>query len=76
MPISKFKARCLAVIDRVHKTGEPILITRHGEPIAQVVPAPPPEPKHAWLGCMRGKGRILGDLLEADFSDEWEANRS
>jgi prevent-host-death family protein len=42
MSISKFKATCLAVLERVRKTGEPLLITKHGVPIAQVLPAPPP----------------------------------
>lgn len=73
MPISVFKARCLAVLERVRKTGRPVLITRRGQPIAQVVPAPPPEPEDAWLGCMRERGAVLGDLLDADYADEWEA---
>ena len=36
--ISKFKAECLAILDRVNKTREPVLITRFGKPIAEVVP--------------------------------------
>jgi antitoxin (DNA-binding transcriptional repressor) of toxin-antitoxin stability system len=34
--ISKFKATCLAVLERVRKTGEPILVTRFGHPIAEI----------------------------------------
>ena len=45
--ISKFKATCLAVLERVRKTGESLLITKHGVPIAQVLPAPPPPPPAA-----------------------------
>lgn len=41
--ISKFKATCLAVLDRVAQTREPILITRRGTPIAKIVP-PTPSP--------------------------------
>ena len=37
IPISKFKARCLAILERVRRTGKPILITRFGEPVAEVV---------------------------------------
>ena len=38
--ISEFKAKCLALVDMVKKTGQPLLITKRGEPIAQVVPPP------------------------------------
>ncbi len=38
--ISDFKARCLAILDRVKKTGQPVIVTRRNEPIAQVVPPP------------------------------------
>ena len=38
--ISRFKATCLAVLAKVKRTGKPILVTRKGEPIAQVMPPP------------------------------------
>jgi prevent-host-death family protein len=41
--ISKFKATCLSVLDRVSKTKKPILVTKFGKPVAQVVPPPIPE---------------------------------
>ena len=36
--ISEFKAKCLAVIERVRSTKKPIRITRVGKPVAEVVP--------------------------------------
>jgi len=36
--ISKFKATCLAVLKRVRETGEPVLVTRFGQPIARIEP--------------------------------------
>lgn len=72
--ISKFKATCLAVLERVRRTRKPVLVTRFGAPVAQVVPPPPaPRPKR-WLGDLAGTGRILGDIV-APASDErdWEA---
>ena len=39
IPISQFKATCFALLAKVKRTGRPILVTRNGEPIAQVVPA-------------------------------------
>ncbi|MBW2337861.1 MAG: type II toxin-antitoxin system Phd/YefM family antitoxin, partial [Deltaproteobacteria bacterium] len=36
IPISKFKATCLRLLDNVNKTGKSIIVTRNGEPIALV----------------------------------------
>ena len=71
--ISKFKATCLAVLDQVGRTGKPVLITRFGKPVAEIVPPPKP-PDGAWLGVMRNQGTILGDLIDPVASaEEWEA---
>ena len=73
--ISEFKATCLAVLARVGRTGNPVLVTRFGKPVAQVVPPPKP-PKQNWLGSMRGEGTILGDLVEPVVTpEEWEVLR-
>ena len=62
MAISKFKATCLAVLERVRRTGQPLRITRFGKPVADIVP-PAPEPKRrSWLGSMRGTAKIKGDI--------------
>jgi len=72
--ISEFKATCLAVLDRVNRTGQSILVTRRGEPIAQVTPPPPEARPQSWLGCMAGKARITGDVIAPAAEDsEWEA---
>lgn len=74
--ISKFKATCLAVLDRVGRTGQPVLITRFGKPVAEITP-PTQMPTDAWLGAMRGQGSIVGDLIEpAAGPDDWEALNS
>jgi len=62
MPISKFKATCLAVIEDVRRTGKPVRITRFGKPVAEVVPARPLK-RASWLGCMADSGEILGDIV-------------
>lgn len=74
--ISKFKATCLALLDRVNKTGEPLLITKRGKPVAQVTPPPPPEPpKKSAFGCMAGTAKILGDIVEPLGEEDWEVYR-
>lgn len=75
--ISKFKATCLAVLERVRQTGRPIVVTKYGEPIAEVVP-PTPEPRDGdWLGALRGSVRYLGDIVApAGDPEDWEVLRT
>lgn len=71
LSISEFKATCLAVLERVRVTGEPILITRHGQPIAEVVPPRLTEQPHrGFLGRLRGTAKIAGDITESTLTDE------
>jgi prevent-host-death family protein len=73
MPISTFKATCLAVLERVCRTGQPVLVTKRGAPVAQIVP---PSPPGTWLGSMRGTAQIVGDVVEpVAGATEWEALR-
>ena len=77
IPISKFKATCLALLNKVKRTGKPILVTRKGEPIAQILPPPPPEKPKTWLGSFQTSGKIVGDIVEPAIAEsEWEALRS
>ena len=77
MQISKFKATCLAVLDRVGKTRNPVLVTRFGKPVAQIVPPPPLDRRGDWLDCMKGRGRIVGDVVApAAVPSEWEVLES
>jgi antitoxin (DNA-binding transcriptional repressor) of toxin-antitoxin stability system len=73
--VSKFKATCLSVLQRVNKTRKPVVITRFGVPIAEIGP-PPAEPKRRILGFMAGSGKILGDIVgPTTTDDEWDALR-
>jgi antitoxin (DNA-binding transcriptional repressor) of toxin-antitoxin stability system len=71
--ISKFKATCLAVLERVRKTGQPIRVTRFGQVIAEIKPPSLPQPLRRF-GHHIGSGVILGDIVSpiGDESD-WEA---
>jgi len=75
--ISKFKATCLAVLERVRRTRTPVLVTRFGEPVAEVIPPSPPERPRRWLGALTGTGRIQGDIVApAGDETDWEVLRS
>ena len=56
---SDFKARCLALIDRVRERGEPITITKRGRVVARLVPAAD-EDDRPWQR-LRGTARWIGD---------------
>jgi prevent-host-death family protein len=72
--ISKFKATCLAVLERVRRTGKPVRVTRFGEAVAEVVPpSPESRPRH-WIGSMKGTGFTKGEIISPALrTDEWEA---
>jgi prevent-host-death family protein len=73
--ISEFKAKCLAILDQVQKTKEPIRVTRRGRPIAEVSP-PKPNDNRDWMGSMKGRMEILGDIVSpASNEDDWEVLR-
>jgi prevent-host-death family protein len=61
--ISEFKAKCLALLERVRQTKKPLRITRFGKPVAEVVPASPDAGAGAWIGSMKDSMQILGDIV-------------
>jgi prevent-host-death family protein len=72
--VSEFRATCLSVIERVRQTGQPVLITKHGEPVAELVPARPQAKgkRQGFLGSMRGTASLAGDIVSPVLSeDEW-----
>ncbi len=76
MAISTFKATCLAVLQRVRKTRRSVLITRFGEPVAEVVPPPASPLPENWIGSMQSSGRITGDIVSPAAAEaDWEALR-
>ena len=76
MAISKFKATCLAVLQRVKRTGKPVVVTRFGKPIAEVVPPSSQGKAQAWIGSFQSRGRIKGDIVSPAAEErDWEALR-
>lgn len=74
--VSKFKATCLAALDRVRATGRPLRVTRFGKPLADVVPPRAAAPGPSWLGAMRGRGRLHDDLIApVEDTSAWQALR-
>jgi len=74
LSVSTFKATCLAVLERVRRTGRPVLITKHGQPLAEVLPPSAQAGAADWIGSMRDTARIRGDIVRpASEPEDWEA---
>jgi len=71
--VSDFKARCLAVLDRIHSDGEPVLVTRRGKPLVRVIPATERASNPRKLGTLAGEASARGEIVHTDSSNEWES---
>ena len=65
---AEFKAKCLAIIDRVHERGEAVTITKRGKVVARLVPAGDEDEK-PWLRA-RGKLVRYDDPFRPVFNDD------
>jgi prevent-host-death family protein len=68
---TEFKARCLELMDQVAATGNPLLITKRGRPVARLVPVEV-RPRSI-VGALRGTVRIQGDIV-SPLDVRWEAS--
>lgn len=60
--ISEFKAKCLAILDEISRTGEGVTILKRGKPIARVLPPTPGQGAYPQLE-LRGTVEVLGDIV-------------
>lgn len=68
LSVSKFKATCLAVLDEVSRKKKKIIITKHGKPIAEIVPV-----NHENKDIpLKETVTFLGDILAPVAQDDWE----
>ena len=70
MPAGQFKAQCLAIMDQVSKSGEPMVITKHGKPVVKLIPAE--DRADDIFDSMKGKFRIVGDIVGPVFAEDWK----
>jgi prevent-host-death family protein len=67
VPAAKFKEQCLALLDRVDPEG--IIITKHGRPVAKLVPVHTDSAN--LIGSFKGKIKIKGNILTTGI--KWDA---
>ena len=68
---SEFKAKCLARMDEVARTGESVVITKNGEPLVELAPLKA-KPKKDAFGILKGELEIVGDIM-SPIDVEWDA---
>jgi prevent-host-death family protein len=70
MAAGAFKANCLAIMDEVQSKRVTVVITKHGKPVAKLVPVAPQVDDI--FGFLRGKITIVGDVVSPALSPrEW-----
>jgi prevent-host-death family protein len=77
---TEFKSKCLALLDEIEEQGGTITVTKRGRPVATLGPVlkTGPAPKKKWkspIGILEGKVKILGDIVNFETTDLWEALR-
>jgi prevent-host-death family protein len=65
-----FKAKCLKLLDDVADSRESLIITKHGKPVAKLVPMPP---ETTIFGAMANSVRQEHDIV-SPLDDDWEAS--
>lgn len=68
MAAGAFKANCLAVMDEVQAKHETVVITKHGKPVAKLVPVY--KDADEIYNFLSGKGAITGDVVSPAISPE------
>lgn len=68
----EFKAKCLRLMDEVAETGQSIVITKNGTPVAKLAPVKR-KPK-TLFGALKGAVSARGDII-APVDVEWDAAR-
>jgi prevent-host-death family protein len=72
---TQFKADCLKLIDAMNASGEPVIVTRHGKPVAKLVPMPS-QKEASIFGSMRDSILGYGDIVSpAADPEDWDALR-
>jgi prevent-host-death family protein len=70
MPAGVFKTNCLAVMDEVQSKRVTVVITKHGKPVAELVPIN--TDKDEIFGFLAGKGKVTGDVVSPALTpEEW-----
>lgn len=67
----EFKAKCLAIMDEVARSRNPVIVTKHGKPVVKIIPAEEIDKNRKPLkGCVV----YMGDVI-SPVGEQWEAEK-
>ena len=70
--LANFKQDIYGIIQSIVHSHKPVMISDKGKYLVKIVPIPYSEPD-SWLGCMSGKGKIIGYIISpAEDTDNWK----
>jgi prevent-host-death family protein len=72
VPAGEFKAKCLGLLDEVAATGQTLVVTKHGKPVARIVPAQD-QPVEELRKSLRRSVLFEGDVL-SPIDEKWDAD--
>ena len=72
LPVTEFKAHCLETLNQVAETGEPVLLTKRGNPTVMVCVPPQVAESVIRFGLFENQGKIVGGIL-APFDEPWDS---
>jgi len=66
VPAGEFKTHCLALLDKVARTRQPLIVTKRGKPVAKVVPTETNKSRN-----LRGSVKFHGNIVDP-ILDKWD----
>jgi prevent-host-death family protein len=73
MSAAEFKSKCLKIMDEVNNTHEEVIITKHGNPVAKLIPYSK-IPSKTFFGYLKNSVQITGDIIEP-INETWDAEK-
>lgn len=73
--VTEFKARCLSLLEDVARTGESLVVTKRGKPLARIVPTSVDHggrPQDSLFGTVETIGDVVSPVVPAG---RWNASR-
>jgi prevent-host-death family protein len=67
---TEFKAHCLALLEEVRETRQPLLVTRHGRPVVEISPYVPKDASRT--NPLKGSILFQGDLI-SPIDEKWDS---
>lgn len=72
--VSEFKTHCLALLEDVARTGQPIVVVKRGRPLVRVTPSASVVTQHP-QDTLRGLGKVLMDIEgPTSRASDWSAD--